>query len=99
MATGVLTLVSFGALLVLLAVQMPIGAALGIVSLAGFTYLANFQVALSVLKTVPYQFATSWELTAIPMLLLMGAIVNPSGIANDLFEAARLWLARELTQK
>jgi tripartite ATP-independent transporter DctM subunit len=94
MDVAVLTLVSFAALLLLLAVQMPIGAALGIVSLGGFTYLANFNVALSVLKTVPYQFAANWELTAIPMFLLMGAIVNHSGIAKDLFEAARLWLAR-----
>ncbi len=94
MDVAVLTLASFGALLLLLAAQMPIGAALGIVSLAGFTWLANWQVALSVLKTVPYQFAANWELTAVPMFLLMGAIVNHSGIARDLFDAARLWLAR-----
>ncbi len=52
MDTAVLTDVSFGALLLLLAVRMPIGAALGIVSLAAFPYLASFEVALSVLRTV-----------------------------------------------
>lgn len=94
MDVAVLTLVSFAALLGLLAIQMPIGAALGIVSIGGFTYLTSFDIALRQLATVPYQFAANWELTAIPMFLLMGAIVNHSGIAKDLFDAARLWLAR-----
>ena len=73
---------------------MPIGAALGIVALAGVTYLSGFDIALTLLRTVPYQFAANWELTAMPMFLLMGAIVNHSGIARDLFEAARLWFGR-----
>ncbi len=94
MDPATLTLLAFGGLLLLLALGLPIGAALGITALAGFTYLANLGVALNTLRTIPYQFAANWELTAIPMFLLMGAIVNQSGIARDLFEAARLWLAR-----
>jgi C4-dicarboxylate transporter, DctM subunit len=94
MDPATLTLLAFGGLLILLALGLPIGAALGITALAGFTYLANIGVALNTLRTIPYQFAANWELTAIPMFLLMGAIVNQSGIARDLFEAARLWLAR-----
>jgi C4-dicarboxylate transporter, DctM subunit len=94
MGVAGLTLVSFAFLLLLLAVQMPIGAALGIVSIAGFTYLSSFSIAIRQLGTIPYQFAANWELTAIPMFLLMGAIVNHSGIAKDLFAAARLWMAR-----
>ena len=36
-------------------------------------------------------FAASWELSAIPMFLLMGAIASNSGIGTALFRAAHAW--------
>jgi len=82
------------ALLALLAAGLPVGAALGIVALGGLAHLAGAGAALSVLGSVPFQVAASWELTAIPMFLVMGAVATRSGMAADLFAAARLWLAR-----
>lgn len=87
---GFLTL---AAILGMIAIRVPIGVALGIVSIIGFTYVRNFNVAMSVLRESPFAFAASWDLTAIPMFLLMGAITNQSGISSALFRAARLWLS------
>lgn len=92
MDTLTITLVSLAVLLGLLALQVPIGVALGLVSFGGFWILLNFDVALSTIRTIPYEFSANWDLTAIPMFLLMGAIVNQSGISTALFRAARLWL-------
>ena len=86
-----LSLLSLAAVLALIGVRVPIGVALGVVSLGGFTYLANVNVALHVISEAPYLFASNWDLTAIPMFLLMGAIANNSGISSALFRAARLW--------
>ncbi len=94
MEPALLGVASVAALLALLAAGMPVGAALGIVALGGFTHLAGAGAALSVLGAVPFQVAANWELTAIPMFLVMGALVTRSGMAADLFAAARLWLAR-----
>ena len=82
---------SLGIILVLIALRVPIGVALGGVSLLGFAYLTNMNVALSVIRETPYVFSANWDLTAIPMFLLMGAVANNSGISASLFRAARVW--------
>ena len=82
---------SLGIILVLIALRVPIGVALGGVSLLGFAYLTNMNVALSVIRETPYVFSANWDLTAIPMFLLMGAVANNSGISTSLFRAARVW--------
>lgn len=92
MSSPWLSLLSLVAILLLIALRLPIGVALGGVSFAGFWYMRNLEVALSVLKEIPFVFAANWELTAIPMFLLMGAIANNSGISVSLFRAARVWL-------
>ncbi|GIX15564.1 MAG: C4-dicarboxylate ABC transporter [Paracoccaceae bacterium] len=88
-----LGLVSLAAVLALIALRVPIGVALAGVSFLGFWHLRNLNVALSMVREVPHGFASSWDLSAIPMFLLMGAIANASGIAAALFSAARIWLA------
>jgi C4-dicarboxylate transporter, DctM subunit len=86
-----LSLVSLGGMLVLIALRLPIGIAMGAVAFVGFWYLRNFNVALSALSDTPFVFAASWDLSAIPMFLLMGAIAGNSGIGTALFRAAHAW--------
>jgi C4-dicarboxylate transporter DctM subunit len=88
-----LSLVCLAAILTLIALRTPIGVALGVVSFCGFWWLRGFNVALGQLREIPYYFAANWDLSAIPMFLLMGSIVYVSGIATALFRAARLWLS------
>lgn len=88
-----LTLTSLAAILALIALRVPIGVALGGVAFGGFCYLRNTQVALGVLRETPFVFAANWDLSAVPMFLLMGAIVTNSGISAMLFRAARVWFA------
>ena len=83
--------ISLACILTLIALRVPIGVALGGVSFLGFWYLRNVNVALSVLEDTPFVFSANWDLTAIPMFLLMGAIANGSGISGALFNAARFW--------
>ncbi|UCE30875.1 MAG: TRAP transporter large permease subunit [Burkholderiales bacterium] len=79
--------------LVLIAARVPIGVALGGVSLLGITAMRGVDVAAGMAKTSLFEFAASWSLSAVPMFLLMGAIAHHSGISVSLFRAARLWLA------
>src|SRR5262249_38232666 len=87
-----LALGSLGLMLVLLALRLPIGVAMGAVAFLGFWYVRNFDIALSVLRDAPFTFGASWELSAIPMFLLMGAVAGNSGIGTALFRAALAWL-------
>ncbi|RVV99813.1 TRAP transporter large permease subunit [Mesobaculum littorinae] len=89
-------LLGFGSLalvLLLIAVRMPIGVALGVAAFAGFTILRNERVAFAVMQQTPFEVAANWGLSAIPMFILMGAIAHASGISEALFRCARLWLS------
>lgn len=81
-----------GALLVLIALRVPVGFALMIVSMFGVAALKGWEVAGGMLRTEPFDFAAHWSFSAIPMFLLMGSVAHNSGISTALFKAARLWL-------
>jgi C4-dicarboxylate transporter, DctM subunit len=91
MSALAVSIISLVAILGLIALRIPIGVALGGVSFFGFWYLINLHVAISVIRDTPFTFSASWDLTAIPMFLLMGAIATNSGVSSALFRAARLW--------
>lgn len=84
---------SLGLVLLLIALRMPIGVALGVVSFIGISILRNPQVAISVMARTPFEVAANWGLSAIPMFILMGAVAHNTGISAALFRAARLWLS------
>ncbi|MCO6385295.1 TRAP transporter large permease [Oceanicola sp. 502str15] len=87
-----LGLVGIGVLFVLLAIRMPVGICLAVVSFLGIWSVRGLNAAFGTLKSIPYDFAAHWTLSAIPMFLLMGAIVSQSGMTSSLFAAMRVWL-------
>ncbi len=81
------------ALLVLLALRVPIAIALGGVAVGGILILRGPEAAFGVLTTQPYGFIAHWTLSAIPMFLLMGSVAYHAGLTQSLYRAARLWLS------
>ena len=84
----------FAAIIVLIAMRMPVGLALLLVAFGGLTLVTNLGIALSMLRVLPYDFVANWDLSAVPMFLLMGAIAHRSGMTASLFDVARLWFSR-----
>ena len=84
---------SFGAILLLIAVRIPIGVALGGIAFLGITQLRDVDVAFALIGDTPFEFAAHYSLSAIPMFLLMGSVAHHSGISHSLFRAARLWFS------
>ena len=85
-------LIGIAAILGMIALQVPIGVALGAGSIVGTWAILGLTPALGILRNIPFSFVANWSLTAIPMFLLMSAIANHSGLSASLFRAARLWL-------
>ena len=86
-------LAAIAILLVLMALRVPIGLALGAVSLVGLMIVRNTEAALGIFGDLPFEFGANWSLSAVPMFLLMGSIAFHSGMTGSLFKAARLWLS------
>ena len=85
---------SLGASLVLIILRFPIGLSIGSMSLLGIYLTVGYRPMVATLKSAPFEFVASWELSAIPLFLFMGAIAYSAGMTRSLFDAARLWLAR-----
>lgn len=78
----------------LIALRVPIGLSLMLVSIGGIASLRGWDVAAGLLQTEPYDFGAHWSFSAIPMFLLMGAVAHRTGISASLFDAARVWVGR-----
>lgn len=86
-------LIGLGILVLLIAVRVPIGIALIGVSFCGLWVLMGWNVAWGALGVIPYQFASNWILSSVPMFLLLGYVCYHAKLTVGLFRAARLWLA------
>jgi tripartite ATP-independent transporter DctM subunit len=81
-----------GVLVVLIALRMPIAYAMILVGGVGVTLLNGPAIFMSQLKTLAYGRFTLYDLSVIPMFVLMGNIATKAGLSRDLFRAANAWL-------
>ncbi len=86
--------IGLAASLALVALRVPIGVALGSVSFVGIAMVLNLQAAWGIVTAVPFNFVGDWNLTAIPMFLLMGYVASSTGLTAGLFRAMRIFLSR-----
>ncbi len=81
----------FVLLFVLMVLRVPVGIAMGIVGVGGFGLLTNWTAAFGLLAQSPFSTVTSFNLSVIPMFVLMGTFAAAAGISRDLFVASRTW--------
>ncbi|SDX54481.1 TRAP transporter large permease [Litoreibacter albidus] len=85
---------AFSALLALIAIRVPIGLALISVSFFGIAYEASLRAAIGSIARLPYELATNWSFSAVPMFLLMGFVAAETGLTKGLFNACRSLLSK-----
>jgi len=87
-------LLGVAAMLVLLALGMPIGIAMLLVGGVGFAVVhpGGVQATLYMLGSSPYSYSAFYELAVIPLFVLMGNLGATSGMASNLFAAAYAWI-------
>ena len=87
-------LISVVALLTLLALGVPVAAALGVVGLTGMLLGAGPAFTIAQLKSLPFAVVNNYELAVLPMFVLMGIFAEASGITTQLFQTLQNWLGR-----
>lgn len=92
MDRDLVALLGFLGMFALMAVRVPIGIAMGIAGVGGFWALTSWKPALNLLANVPLSVLTDYNLTVIPMFILMGAFASRGGMSGELFSAGRAWL-------
>jgi C4-dicarboxylate transporter, DctM subunit len=81
-------LLMFTVMLVLMAIRIPISAAMFIPGAAGYWYMTNDMALLNVLKGSSVARLTLYDLSVIPLFLLMGQFATQGGLSKALFNAA-----------
>ena len=82
------TLLAFGALLALAFARIPIAFAMLIVGAAAFALERGVPAALDQLAQTTFAAGINYELSVVPLFILMGNLVARAGMSQELFRAA-----------
>jgi len=81
-------IIGIAAMLALLLLGVPIGAAMILVGFIGFAYLTSMGAAFNVVGTVSYGLISNYDWLVLPLFLLMGNICFRAGLGQSLFKLA-----------
>ncbi|MGB2285096.1 MAG: TRAP transporter large permease subunit, partial [Candidatus Puniceispirillaceae bacterium] len=88
----IISLIGFGAILILAFMRMPLGFALGLVGFIGFAELSSYRAAISNAARLVIDSGQNYGLSVLPMFILMGLLVERGGMARELYRAAYVFL-------
>jgi len=81
-------LIGVAALFLLIFSRMPVGFLMAAIGFVGFGYLVSFDASLNLIAKDVFSVFGSYNLTVIPLFVLMGQIAYHAGISSRLFDAA-----------
>jgi len=79
-------------LFALMLLRVPVGMAMGLVGVCGYSYIAGSGPALKLIGQTSMRTVTDYTFGVIPMFMLMGAFVSVSGVSRELFRAANAFI-------
>lgn len=91
-----IALIGFAAVLLLCFIGLPLGFTTLAVGVVGFAFVRdwNWGGALTMLGQQVMETGASYNLSVVPLFILMGAFIHRSRISQDLFEAAYALMGR-----
>lgn len=83
---------AFLVLIFLLAITVPIGVAMMLCGVGGLAMIIGLIPSLSLFGTTVMQSVVTYDLSIIPLFILMGALASRSGLSQELYDAFNAWL-------
>jgi tripartite ATP-independent transporter DctM subunit len=94
MSPGNIAVVGIILLLILFLLRMPVAFAMALIGFLGFAYMTSVGAALSILGKDFWVMFSNFNLTVVPMFVLMGTLAFYSGIGGRLYQAAHKFLGQ-----
>ena len=88
MSTDAIAVLGFVVLFALMLLRVPVGMAMGLVGVVGYSWIVGPGPALKLVGQTSMRTVTDYTFGVIPMFMLMGALVSVSGVSRELFRAA-----------
>jgi C4-dicarboxylate transporter DctM subunit len=82
-----IALLLFGGMLLLMALRVPIAMAMMVPGVVGYVFISGWPSLLNALKGLAFARLANYDLTVIPLFLLMGAFASQGGLSRSLFQA------------
>ena len=79
---------------VLLAIRVPVAIAMAVPGVLGILYLRDWNVLVNVIDQTIMNNSLSYTMTTIAMFVLMGELMNSSGISSNLFSSFKIWFGK-----
>ena len=92
MSNDWIAFLGFVALFVLMMLRVPVGMAMGLVGVTGYSVIVGPGPALKLVGQTSLRTVTDYTFGVIPMFMLMGAFVSVSGLSREMFKAADAFL-------
>src|SRR5436305_241416 len=92
MSNDLIAVIGFIALFVLMMLRVPVGMAMGLVGVTGYSVIVGPGPALKLVGQTSLRTVTDYTFGVIPMFMLMGAFVSVSGLSREMFKAADAFL-------
>ncbi len=83
---------AFIALFILLVLSVPIGFAMALCGIAGIAGIIGLSPSLSLFGTTVFETTVTYNLSIVPLFVLMGAVAARSGLSRELYDAFNAWL-------
>ncbi len=87
-----ISIIGFLSLFALLFLGLPIGVGMALVGTLGFAWIIGFGPALNMLGQTAYDTVVSYNLSVLPLFILMGHLVSHAGLSRKLFDASYAWV-------
>eukprot|EP01041_Mallomonas_annulata_P031479 gene31479-53792_t len=82
----------FGIMLLLMVIRIPIAGAMFLAGTAGFIIQTGVQPYLNFLNNLAFARLANYDLSVIPLFLLMGQFATQGGLSRALFKAAAAFI-------
>lgn len=87
-----ISIIGLAVLLGSLFLGLPIAWGMLLVGTLGFAFFTGLEAALTMAAQTSYDTAMSYSFTVLPLFILMGNLVNASGLSKDLYKAAHAFI-------
>jgi C4-dicarboxylate transporter, DctM subunit len=91
MSGELVAFLGFGALFGLIALRVPVGIAMGLVGIFGFAAIRGMTPAMNLLAISTIRVIADYNLSVIPLFILMGIFAANSGLSRELFRVGTAW--------
>jgi tripartite ATP-independent transporter DctM subunit len=89
----IIGVIGLAGVMVAIFLRVPVAVALGGVGLIGYAMVDSWSTALVTLGATPFDLASGYSLSVVPLFIFMGAIATHSDMSRELFAAANAFFS------